>query len=101
MDDAHGILQELKPWLKHEGVLKLWHNYGFNRHELYSKGILTQGFDGDIIPCTWNDCLIPYNTSRMKLVLESLSEDFLGGHKVPIQKAYYKSLSYCLGTEYY
>jgi len=37
--DAHGILQELKPWSEHEEALEVWH----------SKGILVKGFGGDTI----------------------------------------------------
>lgn len=47
LDDACGILHEFKEWLEDERVLKVWHNYGFDRHVLWNEGINVLGFGGD------------------------------------------------------
>lgn len=47
LDDACGILDEFKEWLEDEMVLKIWHNYGFDRHVLWNEGINVLGFGGD------------------------------------------------------
>jgi hypothetical protein len=47
LDDACGILHEFQDWLEDENVLKVWHNYGFDRHVLWNEGINVLGFGGD------------------------------------------------------
>lgn len=47
LDDACGVLQEFKDWFENENYLKVWHNYGFDRHVMWNEGILVQGFGGD------------------------------------------------------
>lgn len=47
LDDACGILHEFQDWLEDESVLKVWHNYGFDRHVLWNEGINVLGFGGD------------------------------------------------------
>jgi hypothetical protein len=47
LDDACGVLNEFKSWLEDETVLKVWHNYGFDRHVLWNEGINVLGFGGD------------------------------------------------------
>eukprot|EP00986_Skeletonema_menzelii_P018019 scaffold23907_cov154-Skeletonema_menzelii.AAC.1 len=47
LDDACGILDEFKEWLEDEMVMKVWHNYGFDRHVLWNEGIDVLGFGGD------------------------------------------------------
>ncbi len=47
LDDATGILDEFKDWLEDETVMKVWHNYGFDRHVLWNEGIDVKGFGGD------------------------------------------------------
>lgn len=32
LDDAYGVLQEFKEWFEDKRYLKVWHNYGFDRH---------------------------------------------------------------------
>ena len=35
-----GVLDALKPWLERETALKVWHNYGFDRHgEFYAASV--------------------------------------------------------------
>mgnify|MGYP005841999163 CR=1 FL=1 len=47
LDDACGILQEFKDWFENENHLKVWHNYGFDRHVMWNEGIDVKGFGGD------------------------------------------------------
>ena len=83
LDDSHGLLQEFKEWLEDDGVLKLWHNYGFDRHVLYNEGIDVRGLGGD----TMHMARLA-DTSRMKYSLESLTEDLLGKRKVPMKEIF-------------
>lgn len=41
------VLEALKPFLESERCLKVWHNYGFDRHVLWNHGIDVLGFGGD------------------------------------------------------
>jgi len=41
------VLRAFKPLLEDEGVRKVWHNYGFDRHVLGNSGIDVRGFHGD------------------------------------------------------
>ena len=83
LDDAHGILHEFQLWLEDETILKVWHNYGFDRHVLYNEGINVKGFGGD----TMHMARLA-DTSRMKYSLESLTEDLLGQRKVPMKEIF-------------
>lgn len=47
LDDACGVLQEFKGWFEDEKYLKVWHNYGFDRHIMWNEGIMVKGFGGD------------------------------------------------------
>ncbi|KAL9187036.1 hypothetical protein ACHAXT_010756 [Thalassiosira profunda] len=83
LDDACGVLQEFKPWLEDAGVLKVWHNYGFDRHVLFNEGIDVKGFGGDTMHMARLS-----DTSRMKYSLESLTEDLLNQRKVPMKEIF-------------
>ncbi|KAL7547633.1 hypothetical protein ACHAWF_014731 [Thalassiosira exigua] len=83
LDDARGVLHEFKPWLEDEGALKVWHNYGFDRHVLFNEGIDVKGFGGDTMHMARLS-----DTSRMKYSLESLTEDLLGQRKVPMKEIF-------------
>jgi len=83
LDDAQGLLQEFKDWLEDSRVLKVWHNYGFDRHVLYNEGINVKGFGGDTMHMARLS-----DTSRMKYSLESLTEDLLGQRKVPMKEIF-------------
>ena len=41
------VLKAMRPFLECERCLKVWHNYGFDRHVLYNHGIDVRGFGGD------------------------------------------------------
>ena len=45
--NAAKLRNELKPWLEDESVLKVWHNYGFDRHVLHNHNVNVMGFGGD------------------------------------------------------
>ena len=47
LDDACGVLQEFKAWFESDKHLKVWHNYGFDRHIMWNEGIDVKGFGGD------------------------------------------------------
>jgi len=47
LDAAAGTLNAFTPALSDEAVLKVWHNYGFDRHVLFNHGIDAKGFAGD------------------------------------------------------
>ena len=83
LDDAHGLLYEFQSWLEDETILKVWHNYGFDRHVLYNEGINVKGFGGDTMHMARLS-----DTSRMKYSLESLTEDLLGQRKVPMKEIF-------------
>lgn len=38
---------EFKDYFEDPNYLKVWHNYGFDRHILFNHGIDVQGFGGD------------------------------------------------------
>lgn len=42
-----GLINFFKPYLESEKHLKVWHNYGFDRHLFYNHGINVRGFAGD------------------------------------------------------
>jgi DNA polymerase-1 len=42
-----GLINYFKPYLESEKYLKIWHNYGFDRHLFYNHGIDVKGFGGD------------------------------------------------------
>mmetsp|Transcript_6377 Transcript_6377/g.13862 ORF Transcript_6377/g.13862 Transcript_6377/m.13862 type:complete len:1245 (-) Transcript_6377:289-4023(-) len=83
LDDAHGILNCFTPWLEDPGVLKVWHNYGFDRHVLFNEGIDVLGFGGDTMHMARLS-----DTSRMKYSLESLTEDLLKQRKIPMKEIF-------------
>ena len=77
--EAEGVLQEFKGWLEDESILKVWHNYGFDRHVVNNEDIDLKGFGGD----TMHMARL-LDTSRDRVgsggkgySLESLSEDLI------------------------
>lgn len=45
--DDDSTLQLFKEYFESEKILKVWHNYGFDRHVFFNHGINVQGFGGD------------------------------------------------------
>ena len=46
-DDRKAILSTFQPFLEDNGVNKVWHNYGFDKHIFKNEGISCGGFFGD------------------------------------------------------
>lgn len=88
LDDAHGILQEFKPWFEDPRFLKVWHNYGFDRHVMWNEGIDCQGLGGDTMHMARLQ-----DTSRLKndglgYSLEALTSELLGTRKRPMKELF-------------
>ena len=45
--EAKDLILEFKEYFEDETYLKVWHNYGYDRHILYNHGIDCKGFGGD------------------------------------------------------
>ncbi len=45
--DADGIIMEFKDYLEDPRYLKVFHNYGYDRHIFFNHGIDVRGFGGD------------------------------------------------------
>lgn len=88
LDDAQGVLQEFKEWFEDERFLKIWHNYGFDRHVMWNEGIDVKGFGGDTMHMARLQ-----DTSRLKnggggYSLESLTNELLGIRKRPMKEIF-------------
>jgi len=87
IDDAHGILQEFKPWMEDERFKKIWHNYGFDRHVMWNEGIDCRGFGGDTMHMARLQ-----DTSRLKngggYSLEALTGELLNMRKKPMKEIF-------------
>ena len=88
LDDAHGVLQEFKPWMEDERFKKIWHNYGFDRHVMWNEGIDCKGFGGDTMHMARLQ-----DTGRMKnggggYSLEALTSELLGLRKRPMKEIF-------------
>lgn len=87
LDDACGILQEFKEWFENEKHLKVWHNYGFDRHVMFNEGIDVKGFGGDTMHMARLQ-----DTSRAKggggYGLEALTADIVGRRKKPMKEIF-------------
>ena len=79
-----GVLDEFKAWLEDESALKVWHNYGFDRHVLYNHDVNVRGFGGDTMHMArlWD-------ASRLAgYSLEVLTDELLGRRKVPMKELF-------------
>ena len=98
LDDAFGVLQEFKEWFEDERYLKVWHNYGFDRHCMWNEGIDVKGLGGD----TMHMARL-MDTSRQKqgkkYSLESLTEDLTGRRKKPMKEIFGENRLRKDGTE--
>jgi DNA polymerase-1 len=87
LDDAHAILQEFKDWFEDSRFLKIWHNYGFDRHVIWNEGIDCQGFGGDTMHMARLQ-----DTSRLKsgqgYSLEALTSELLQKRKRPMKEVF-------------
>lgn len=89
LDDACGVLQEFKSWFEDKRFLKVWHNYGFDRHVMWNEGIDCQGFGGDTMHMARLQ-----DTSRLKqgeglgYSLEALTGELLSLRKRPMSELF-------------
>lgn len=88
LDEAAGILQEFKDWLEDERFLKVWHNYGFDRHALWNEGINVKGFGGDTMHMARLQDTSRTVTGRGGFSLEALSADLVGRRKRPMKEVF-------------
>ena len=91
LDDAFGVLEEFKDWFEDPTKLKVWHNYGFDRHVMWNEGINCLGFGGDTMHMARLQ-----DTSRAKFSssagqgysLEALTADLLNMRKRPMKEIF-------------
>jgi len=89
LDEACGVLQEFKSWFEDERHLKVWHNYGFDRHVMWNEGIDVKGLAGDTMHMARLE-----DTSRSKVgkgggySLEALTEDLLRKRKASMKEIF-------------
>jgi len=89
LDDSAGVLYEFKEWFEDPSHLKVWHNYGFDRHILWNEGIDCRGFGGDTMHMARLQ-----DTSRAKYgagkgySLEALTDDLINLRKKPMKEIF-------------
>jgi DNA polymerase-1 len=89
LDDAYDILQEFKGWFENERFLKVWHNYGFDRHVMWNEGINVLGVGGDTMHMARLQ-----DSSRSRLGqgggygLEALTNDLVKRRKKPMKEIF-------------
>ena len=90
LDEAVGILQEFKPWFEDERFLKVWHNYGFDRHVMFNEGIDVRGFGGDTMHMARleNTGRLHLNTELKGYSLEALTANIVGRRKKPMKEIF-------------
>lgn len=69
--ESNGIVNEFKNYFEDSEYLKVFHNYGFDRHIFYNHGINVKGFGGDTLHMARM-----YDTSKLpnEFSLQKLSE---------------------------
>jgi DNA polymerase I len=69
--ESEGVIDEFKSYFEDSKYLKVWHNYGFDRHIFNNHGIDVKGFGGDTLHMARM-----YDTSKMpnEFSLQKLSE---------------------------
>jgi len=93
-DEGQQVLQIFKEYLEDASILKVWHNYSFDRHVLSNHGINVKGFGGDTMHMARLE-----NAARDKYALEALSADFLGIRKRPMKELFVRPKLKADGTE--
>lgn len=73
---TQGTLHYFKDWLEDHERLKVWHNYGFDRHVLFNHNINVLGLGGDTMHMArlWDSA----RPKKGGYSLETLSADLLG-----------------------
>eukprot|EP00808_Paulinella_micropora_P007425 g4781.t1 len=79
---SEGTLDEFKPYLEDPKILKVWHNYSFDKHVLSNHNINCQGFGGDTMHMArlWDAARSTFEGGG-GYSLEALSADLLGESK--------------------
>uniref|UniRef100_A0A7S4EZM0 DNA-directed DNA polymerase family A palm domain-containing protein n=1 Tax=Chrysotila carterae TaxID=13221 RepID=A0A7S4EZM0_CHRCT len=78
------VMDEFREWLNDENALKVWHNYGFDRHVLWNHGVDVRGFGADTMHMArlWD-------ASRMNgYSLEQLTDELVGRRKIPMKEIF-------------
>lgn len=89
LDDACGVLQVFKEWFEDERFLKVWHNYGFDRHVMWNEGIDVKGFGGDTMHMArlQDTSRATYGTGA-GYSLEALTDELLNRRKQPMKELF-------------
>lgn len=95
LDEAFGTLEVFKPWFEDENHLKVWHNYGFDRHVMWNHGIDVRGFGGDTMHMARLEDTSRGSITRLKTdggkngySLEALTESLLKVRKKPMKEIF-------------
>ena len=89
LDDSYGLLQLFKSWFEDKRFLKVWHNYGFDRHVMWNEGIDVKGFGGDTMHMArlQDTGRAKYGTGR-GFSLEALTDELLERRKAPMKEIF-------------
>jgi len=81
------VLEVFRPWLSDDRVKKVWHNYGFDRHVLETRGLTkVGGFFGDTMHMArLEDAARQKTRGGDGYSLEALSADYLRAKKVSMR----------------
>ena len=89
LDDAFGVLQYFKEWFEDERFLKVWHNYGFDRHVMWNEGIDVRGFGGDTMHMArLQDTSRARSSTGNGYSLEALTAELLRRRKRPMKEIF-------------
>lgn len=85
LDGDPAIWKQWQEYLEDASILKVWHNYSFDRAVLSNHGVRCKGFGGDTMHMArlWNASLPSYS-------LENLSHDYLQHRKRPMKELFSK-----------
>eukprot|EP01133_Synstelium_polycarpum_P001196 gene1196-1378_t len=91
------IMHIFKPYFEDKAIMKVWHNYSFDRHILGNHGICVEGFGGDTIHMArlWDAA----RNGRGGYSLEALSVELLSHQKTSMGALFGKPLVKRDGTE--
>eukprot|EP00741_Cyanophora_paradoxa_P005271 tig00000865_g5110.t1 len=100
LDEAEGTLDVFREYFEDASILKVWHNYGFDRHILHNHGIDVRGFGGDTMHMArLQDAARDKATGGGGYSLESLSTHLLPVGKVSMKDRFARAKIKKDGTE--